>query len=179
MNTILRATAALAVAVACVGSSGCKSNNEGLLEDTKWSSAYVPDFKGMSGRGVTMTLDFRGDGRFIMGVVGPAGRFTFTGKWKLGSFDYVQLYDLTPPLGGSSTHMEKVTVSGDTMTMSDSDGTKLVFTKIDKEMEKASHTPMKPAQTPASPNAEKDKPAPPPVWKSPEERRAEPIGTYK
>lgn len=179
MNTIFRPIAALAVAVACVGMCGCKSNNEGLLEDTRWSSAYVPDFKGMSGRGVTMTLAFHADGRFVMSVKGPAAGGTFNGKWKLGSFDYVQLYDLSPPLGGSSSHMEKVTVSGDTMTMADSDGTKLVFTKIDKEMEKANHAPVKPVHTPPSPNAPKPgQPAPPP-WKSPEERRAEPIGTYK
>lgn len=178
MNTIFRPIAAAVVAVACVGMCGCKSNNEGLLEDTRWSSAYVPDFKGMSGRGVTMTLAFHSDGRFNMGVVGPAGKFNFNGKWKLGSFDYVQLYDLSPPLGGMSAHMEKVTVSADTMTMADSDGTKLVFTRIDKEMEQANHTPVRQPKTPVSPNAPKPG-MPPPPWKSPEERRAEPIGTYK
>lgn len=171
---------AVAVALLAVGMSGCESNNVGLLEDTKWGSAYVPDFKGITGRGVTMSLTFHADERFVMGVSGPAVHQMINGKWKLGWADNVTLYDLTPELGGRSTHTEKVVVSGDTLTMSDSDGTKIVFTKIDTEMQKANASPVKRIDTPASPNA-KPKGGEPtaPVWKHPDERRNEPLGTYK
>jgi hypothetical protein len=181
VNTICRRVSAVAVAFVVVGLSGCESNNVGKLEDTKWGSAYVPDFKGISGRGVTMTLTFHADGRFGMGISGPAANMLVNGKWKLGSWDYVTLYDLSPSLGGQSSHMEKVTIAGDTMTMADSDGTKIVFTKIDKDMEKANSTPVKPTHTPASPNAKRkdgDQPSQP-AWKHPNDRRAEPIGAYK
>lgn len=180
MNRLSRAGALLAAAAVLIGASGCESNNVGKLEDTKWGSAYVPDYKGISARGVTMTLTFHADGRFLMGVKGPAANMNIVGQWKLGSWDNVSLYNLSPPLAGASSHTEKITISGDTLTMADSDGTKVVFTKIDNDMLKANAQPTKVQQTPASPNAkpnEKDKPTP--VWQHPDERRVEPLGAYK
>lgn len=171
MNKLLRAASLLAVAAVAVGQAGCESNNVGLLEDTKWSSAYVPDFKGISGRGVTMTLTFHADGKFGMGVSGPAASMNISGKWKLGWGSYVTLSDLSMPLGGVTAHTESVVVAGDTLTMSDSDGTKIVFTKIDKEMEQqAAKKPVKPGSNYSPASQPK---------KSKQELRDEAPGSYK
>lgn len=126
------------VVVATVGTAGCfKSDNVGKLEGTKWSSAYVPDFKGISGRGLTMTLQFTDGGRFTMEMRSPLVSLRCSGTWRLGAGDTVFLDDVSPALGGHTSFSESVVIAGDTMTMSDPDGTKIVFTKIDPEMEKA------------------------------------------
>lgn len=128
----------MVVAVATVGTAGCfKSDNVGKLEGTKWSSAYVPDFKGISGRGLTMSLQFTDGGRFTMELRSPQVSLRCGGTWRLGAGDTVYLDDVSPPLGGHTSFSESVVIAGDTMTMSDPDGTKIVFTKIDPEMEKA------------------------------------------
>jgi hypothetical protein len=168
VSKLLRAVAALVVAAVAVGQAGCESNNVGLLEDTKWSSAYVPDYKGISLRGMTISLAFHADGRFNMGLNAPLGSISIHGRWKLGSGDTVTLYDLSQALGGHTAHNEKVTIAGDTLTMADADGTKVVFTKIDKEMEKAAQKPVKPSYAPPSP-----------VKKSKQELRDEEPGSYK
>lgn len=169
MNNRFRVIILWLVAGVAVIPTGCKSKNEGLLEDTKWSSAYVPDYKGMSMRGVTMTLMFHGDGRFEMGLSGPSLSATIRGKWRLGSGNSVMLHDLSMPLGGLTAHTESITVSGDTLTMADADGTKMVFTKIDPEMEKASKIAIKSTYTAASPNANK----------TPRDQRESSPGFYK
>ena len=127
-----------------------------------------------------MTLTFQGDGRFLMTVKGPGANMNIAGQWKLGSWDNVTLYDLTPPLDGRTTHTEKVTVIGDTLTMADGDGTKVVFTKIDNDMIKANSLPSTAHHTTASQNSKHDeKEKPKQVWRHPDELRAEPLGAYK
>lgn len=138
MNRHLRAGGLVLVAVAAVGTAGCfKSENVGKLEGTKWSSAYVPDFKGISGRGLTMTLQFTEGGRFSMEMRSPIVSLRCGGTYRLGAGETVYLDDVSPAVSGHTSFTETVTISGDTMIMTDPDGTKIVFTKIDPEMEKA------------------------------------------
>lgn len=126
------------VAAAAVGSAGCfKSDNVGKLEGTKWTSAYVPDFKGISGRGLTMSIQFTDGGRFNMELRSPLVSLRCSGTWRLGAGDTVYLDDVAPAVGGHTSFTESITINGDVMTMTDPDGTKIVFTKIDEEMEKA------------------------------------------
>jgi hypothetical protein len=138
VNRLLRACGLVLVAVAAVGSAGCfKSENVGKLEGTKWSSAYVPDFKGISGRGLTMSIQFTDGGRFNMEMRSPLISLRCSGTWRLGSGETVYLDDVAPAVGGYTSFTESITITGDTMTMTDPDGTKIIFTKIDPEMEKA------------------------------------------
>lgn len=148
MNSILRAVAVLAVAVASVAQCGCKSVNEGKLEGTKWSSAYIPDFHGISGRGLAMDMRFSEAGKFQIKLYGMGRSFNFTGDVRYGTGHTVYLDNVTPPLGGYSTLTESITITDDTMVMTDPDGTKFVFTRITDEMDKASRTPAKVSYTP-------------------------------
>lgn len=138
VNRPLRVCGLVLVAVAAVGSAGCfKSENVGKLEGTKWTSAYVPDFKGISGRGLTMTLQFTEGGRFSMEMRSPLVSLRCGGTWRLGAGETVYLDDVTPAVGGYTSFTESITISDDVMTMTDPDGTKIVFTRIDPETEKA------------------------------------------
>jgi hypothetical protein len=148
VNSILRAVAVLAVAVVSVGQCGCKSVNEGKLEDTKWSSAYIPDFHGISGRGLAMDMRFSAAGKFQIKLYGMGRSFTFTGDYRLGTGHTVYLENVVPPLDGHSTYTEHITVTDDTMVMMDPDGTKFVFSRISEEMEKARQKPVKVEYTP-------------------------------
>lgn len=131
----------MVVATLAISNTGCfKSENEGKLEGTKWSSAYIPDFKGISGRGATASIQFTDGGRFTMEFRLPQGSMRVSGTWRLGPGNAVYLDDITPPLGGHTSFTEYITVGGDAMTMEDPDGTRIVFTRIDEAMEKASKT---------------------------------------
>jgi hypothetical protein len=102
---------------------GCSSNNKGKIEGTKWSSV-AGSVKGKSLPAGILRLEFGADG----GLVYTAGPARMTGKYSLGSGDSVTFH-LDQPLQGSKTHVEKVSISGDRLTMTDTDGTQLTFEK--------------------------------------------------
>lgn len=130
----------IAVAAVAIGTTGCvKSENEGKLEGTKWASAYVPEFKGV--KGATATIRFTEGGQFSMELRVPQGAVRMSGHWRLGPGSAVYLDNVAPALGGQTSFTEYITVGGDTMTMEDPDGAKIVFTRIDEAMEKAAKTP--------------------------------------
>jgi hypothetical protein len=133
------------VAAVAVGSTGClKSENEGKLEGTKWASAYIPEFKGV--KGATATLSFSEGGRFTMELRVPQGAIRMSGTWRLGPGSAVYMENVSPALDGQTSFVEYITVSGDVMTMEESN-LKIVFTRIDEEMEKAA----KASTTPTGP----------------------------
>ena len=141
MNRLVRTFGVVVVAAVAIGNTGClKSENEGKLEGTKWSSAYVPDFKGISGRGTTASIHFTEGGRFSMEFRVPQGSVRVGGTWRLGPGSVVYLEDVTPALNGQSSFAEYISVAGDVMTFEDPDGTKIIFTRIDEAMEKAAKT---------------------------------------
>jgi hypothetical protein len=145
VNRLVRACGVVVAAVAAVSCTGCmKSENEGKLEGTKWSSAYIPDFKGISGRGATASIQFTDGGRFAMEFRVPQGALRFSGTWRLGPGSIVYLDDVAPTMDGMSSFMEYITVTDDVMIMEDPDGTKIFFTRIDEAMEKAAKTPTTP-----------------------------------
>ena len=145
MNRLVRACGVLVVAVAAVGSAGClKSENEGKLEGTKWASAYIPEFHGV--RQASATLNFTTDGRFTMELRVPQGSVRMSGNWRLGPGSAVYLENVSPTMDGQSSFVEYITVSGDVMTMEESN-IRIVFTRVDEAMEKAAKTPTTTAPT--------------------------------
>ena len=129
-NRAIRSLAILAVAAFAIMQSGCESVNAGILGGTKWASAYVPDFKGISMRGCNMTMEFKADGGLIVQLRTPYTTETYGGKWRTGPGHAVFFDDISPPINGKNSSVEKITIQGDVLKMPDS-GETLVFTRID------------------------------------------------
>ncbi len=127
---VFRGMSILAIAALAFVQTGCESVNTGLLEGTKWASAYVPDFKGISMRGCNMTMEFKADGGLIVVLRTPYSAESFTGRWRTGPGRTVYFEDISPPINGSSSSAEKITIQGDVLKMPDS-GETLVFTRVD------------------------------------------------
>lgn len=119
-TSLLRVALLAAVLVSC----GCKSNNKGKIEGTKWSSV-ASTVKGTPIPEGFLRLEFGSDGSLVY----SAGPKTFKGTYSLGSGDNVTL-KLTEDLAGRKNHVEKVSISGDRLTMTDSDGTAMTFKKM-------------------------------------------------
>lgn len=94
-------------------------------------------FKGV--KGATATLHFTDGGRFTMELRVPQGAIRMNGTWRLGPGSAVYFENVSPALDGQSSFVESITVSGDVMTMEESN-LKIVFTRIDEVMEKAAKT---------------------------------------
>jgi hypothetical protein len=114
----------LVVILLVLGVVGCSSNNKGKIEGTKWRSV-ASNVKGQTIEAGALTLEFRADG----GLTYVAGPQTFTGTYSLGFGDNVTL-NLNQDLAGRKKHVEKVVIKGDQLTMTDSDGTAMTFSKV-------------------------------------------------
>lgn len=104
--------------------AGCNSNNKGKIEGTKWSSVPAT-VKGQSVPAGALKLEFGSDGSLVY----KAGPQTFKGTYTLGGGDIVNLH-LDRELAGRKVHAQRVTIEGDRLTMKDSDGTQLSFSKV-------------------------------------------------
>jgi uncharacterized protein (TIGR03066 family) len=80
--------------------------------------------------GGRMTLEFTAGGQVTMSVAVPTSGLTVTGKYSLGMFNSVTLYDLSQAISGRTKHVEQVTISGDQLTMKDSDGKSVTFKRV-------------------------------------------------
>lgn len=99
------------------------SRNKGKIEGTKWTS--IPSVvKGKNLPGGILGLEFGKDGTLTYRIV----KMSFQGSYIVGGANRVTLF-LEEPLAGSKTHVEDITVDGDRLTMTDSDGTALTFEK--------------------------------------------------
>jgi hypothetical protein len=110
----------LALALSAVG---CSSNNKGKIEGTKWTSDATT-IKGQQIPAGALGLEFGSDGSLVYRTL----MARFTGKYSLGGGDTVTLH-LDQDLAGRKEHSEKVVISGDKLTMTDSDGTSITFSK--------------------------------------------------
>ena len=99
------------------------SPNKGKIEG-KWSSV-ASTVKGQAVPEGFLKLEFGKDGSLVY----SAGPITFKGTYSLGKGDSVTL-KLDKELAGRKTHVEKVTIKGDRLTMTDSDGTGMTFKKV-------------------------------------------------
>jgi hypothetical protein len=103
---------------------GCGSSNQGKIEGTKWSS-MATTVKGRALPAGVLRLEFASDGKLVY-QIGPQ---RVTGTYSVGSGDTVTL-NLDQALSGTKVHQEKVVISGNKLTMTDSDGTSLTFEKV-------------------------------------------------
>lgn len=104
----------------------CESNNKVKIEGTHLVS-QSSSFKGQSVPAGTLKLSFYKDG----GLSYQAGPLTFNGKYTLGMGDTI-VFHLDKALGGSKTHHQKCVIVEDRLTVTDSDGTKMHFTRKSK-----------------------------------------------
>lgn len=109
--------------------AGCNSNNEGVIEGTRWSCLSA-QMRGKNVPGVAgkLRITFSKNGK--VSYVTPEG--IFDGTYSLSMGDYVTL-DFDRPLGGLTQHAQRVSVDGNKMTMTDSDGTSAVFGLLSRE----------------------------------------------
>jgi hypothetical protein len=114
---------ALVLVVLACGVSGCSSNNKGKIEGTKWSSDATVS-KGQQLPAGVLSLEFTSDGKLVY----HAGPQTFSGTYSLGAGDIVTM-NLDQELSGSKVHQEKIVIAGNKLTMIDSSGLSLTFTK--------------------------------------------------
>jgi hypothetical protein len=104
--------------------TGCSSSNKGKIEGTKWTS-QASTVKGQAIPAGFLQLEFRSDGSMVY-KIGPQN---LTGKYSLGSGSKVTL-NLDKELAGRKSHVEKVAISGEQLTMTDGDGTQMTFQKV-------------------------------------------------
>ena len=119
--------------------AGCSSNNKGKLEDTRWESIPTT-IKNVDLKAGDRAIEFKKDNEELVYVVKDAKgqERTLTGKWEYNSGNYVTLkFDQT--LNDRKRHVEKIEVSpqGDQLTMTDSDGTSVIFVRAKAPMRPA------------------------------------------
>jgi hypothetical protein len=119
----MRLYALVIVSLGLLFVSGCGSNNTGKIEG-KWTSEATT-LKGQAIPAGLLQLEFRKDGTMTY----QTGPLSHTGTYSLGSGDTVTFH-FKEALEGQKDHQEKVTISGDKLTMTDSDGTQLTFKKV-------------------------------------------------
>ncbi len=115
--------ARFAVAVALLCSFGCNSSNKGKIEGTSWTS-LPGNIKGQAIPAGVLHLEFRSDGKLT--YLTPVG--TFNGTYSLGWGDHVTL-KFDQELSGRKSHVERISIRGERLTMTDSDGTEVSFEK--------------------------------------------------
>ena len=113
----------LVLLVLALPAVGCSSNNKGKIEGTSWTS-QAATVKGKPLPAGVLQLEFYGDGKLVY----RAGPQTMTGKYSLGWGDYITM-NLDQELAGRKTHRQKVIISNGELTMVDSDGTQMTFSK--------------------------------------------------
>ena len=103
------------------GPAKSNSNNAGKIEGTKWTS-MAGNVKGKRVPAGALRLEFARDGRMTYDT--PTGRYT--GTYSLGFGDTVT-WNFDRPLAGVNQHQQRVSINGNRMTVSDTDGTSLSF----------------------------------------------------
>jgi hypothetical protein len=116
------------VAVALLG-AGCDSENKGKIEGTKWSS-NAGTIKGQQLSAGQIVLEFNKDGSMELSVTDQTGnnRKAYPGNYTLGIGDIV-VFHLDKELSGMKTHAEHISIKNGELTMTDSDGTRGVFSR--------------------------------------------------
>ena len=117
-------TLRLALVAVTILTCGCLSNNKGQIEGTKWTS-LAGTIKGNPTPPGAMEVEFMNDGT----LHATRGMRQLTGTYSLGTGDSVVL-NLGEELNGRKQHAEMIAINGDRLTMTDSDGTMITFSKV-------------------------------------------------
>ena len=123
----MRVTRLAAVALVLLAVPACSFNRGkivGKWESTGGGTVALPP-------GGKMFLEFNANGQMKMIVTAGIVNQTISGKYSLGMFNSVTLYDLSQAVSGRTRHVETVTISGDQLTMKDSDGKSLTFRRVE------------------------------------------------
>lgn len=126
-HLLLTVLALVSLALSSCDFIGPSNNKEKIVG--KWRGSV--NLYGKKNFPVSMVVEFEKDGSFMMKGFGPTRTLKITGKYKLNSGDYVTLYDLSEAIMGRTIHRERVTIEGDSLTMVDTDGTAMKFTRAD------------------------------------------------
>jgi hypothetical protein len=117
------------VAAAALCMAGCESTNKGKLEGTKWSS-NEGNIRGQKLSSGKLELEFYKDGTMdFVGADNTGIRRVYPGRYSYGIGDIVVL-EFDKELAGLKKHAERVSINKGELTMSDSDGTKVVFSRL-------------------------------------------------
>jgi len=108
--------------------AGCNSNNKGKIEGTKWSSKPTT-VKGKTLPAGALKLEFTKDGKVTYTIQQLMGTIVYSGTYNLGFGDYVTL-NFDEELGGHKKHRQEIVIDGNNLTMSDTDGTSIKFSKV-------------------------------------------------
>ncbi len=114
---------AIPIVLVILVAAGC-SSNRGKLEGTRWTSEETT-VRGQHQPAGFGTLEFRDDGTLVYQLQGLP---TATGRWSLSPGSNV-VFRFDEPLRGRKVHTEKIVLDGDRLTMTDSDGTSVTFTR--------------------------------------------------
>lgn len=113
----------LALALLVVAMAGCSSENKGKIEGTKWSSLQTKIGANTLPPGA-LSLEFTKDGK----VTYMADK-KYTGTYSLGWGKNVTL-NLNQAIDGRKKHTEKISIENNQLTMTDSDGTSIKFSRV-------------------------------------------------
>jgi hypothetical protein len=104
---------------------GCASNNKGKIEGTKWSSLRATKENASLPAG-TLKMEFHSDGKLVYQL----SRQTYLGTYSLGSGDSVTM-TFERAVSGRKSHTGKIKIVDNQMTVTESDGSSILFEKIE------------------------------------------------
>ena len=118
----------LLIVAAALAATGCESANKGKIEGTKWTS-NEGTIRGQKLAAGKVEVEFYKDGAMDFTAPDPrGGSKVYPGRYMFGAGDVVVM-TFEQELAGMKTHAERVKVDNGELTMTDSDGTKLVFSR--------------------------------------------------
>ena len=121
----MRVSRLAAVALVLLAVPACSSNRGKIVG--KWES--TGGSVALPG-GAKMILEFASNGKMTMAINAGIVSKTITGKYSLGMLNNVTLYDLSEALSGRTKHVEQISITGDQLKMTDSDGKFMTFKRM-------------------------------------------------
>lgn len=132
MSPALRKVALLVVCGVALVATACSSNNKGKIEG-KWKATSIPDMPaGVPAGAVQMVMEFTADGKMVMNMeLLGTKQEVMSADYSLGSGDWVFFTNMKPtPKDGKTKSKDKITITGDNLTIDDEKGKTMSFTRV-------------------------------------------------